>query len=279
MSSQSNSRPERLTRSRFGARTPPRTEVPWPTQRCGFGTGYFDNLTNAAFVEQTNTSTAKQSVYGISDADGGSGQNSLIPVAVYQDGTYYIQVGSEGTETGTYTVYVNEIGRHDRLPPTYTRPGLPPGTPYIATSSEPANEDLTQDTATEGYVEPIGTRAYGSIDRNGDVDYFKIYLAYGYSYRIDVKGSQSSEMGGTLADPRVELRNSTGGLANSGSPRIGNITSDSSSDDQVSDNNSGADNNARLQFDVRNSATYYIEVSENGNNATGTYTVQAIVVR
>ena len=110
------------------------------------------------------------------------------------------------------------------------------------------------------------------------MDYFKIYLAYGYSYRIDVKGSQSSEMGGTLTDPRVELRNSTGGLANSGYPRIQNITSDSSTGNQVSDNNSGADNNARLQFDVRNSGTYYIEVGENGNNATGTYTVQAIVV-
>ena len=45
----------------------------------------FDNLTNATFVEQTNTSTAKQSAYGgISDADGGLGQNSLIPIAVYQ---------------------------------------------------------------------------------------------------------------------------------------------------------------------------------------------------
>ena len=240
----------------------------------------FDNLTNATFVEQTNTSTAKQSAYGgISDADGGRGQNSLIPIAVYQDGTYYIQVGSEGTETGTYTVYVNEISWEPRVRPGYTRPGLPPGTPYITTSSEPDYEDLAQDTATEGYIEPIGTRAYGNIDRNGDVDYFKIYLAEDYSYRIDVKGSESSEMGGTLADPNVELRNPTGAQANSGPDRVGNITSDNSSGNQVSDNRSGAGNNARLQFDVRRSGNYYIAVRENGNNATGTYTVQAIVVR
>ena len=72
-----------------------------------------------------------------------SGQNSLIPIAVYQDGTYYIQVGSEGTETGTYTVYVerNQLGRLESAP-GYTRPGLPPGTPYITTSSEPDYEDL-----------------------------------------------------------------------------------------------------------------------------------------
>ena len=149
----------------------------------------FDNLTNATFVEQTNTSTAKQSAYGgISDADGGSGQNSLIPIAVYQDGTYYIQVGSEGTETGTYTVSVKEISWEPRVRPGYTRPGLPPGSSYAATSSE-GIDDLAPDTTTTGNVEPIGTRAHGrNIDRTGDVDYFKIVLVSGYSYRIDVKG-------------------------------------------------------------------------------------------
>ena len=239
----------------------------------------FDNLTNATFVEQTNTSTAKQSAYGgISDADGGLGQNSLIPIAVYQDGTYYIQVGSEGTETGTYTVYVEEISWEPRVRPGYTRPGLPPGTPYITTSSEPDYEDLAQDTATKGNVEPIGTRAHGNISTNADRDYFKIYLAYGYSYRIDVKGSEPSEQGGTLVDPRLDLKNRLGADANSGYTRIRTIISDNSTGTGISDDDSGAGNNARLQFEVRLSGNYYIEVSDNGNNATGTYTVQAIVV-
>ena len=57
----------------------------------------FDPLTNAHYVEQTNKSFATQIQYGISDADSGSGQNSLASIAVHQAGTYYIQVGSEGT--------------------------------------------------------------------------------------------------------------------------------------------------------------------------------------
>ena len=123
------------------------------------------------------------------------------------------------------------------------------------------------------------TRAHGNISTNADRDYFKIYLAYGYSYRIDVKGSEPSEQGGTLVDPRLDLKNRLGADANSGYNRIRTIISDNSTGTRISDDDSGAGNNARLQFEVRLSGNYYIEVSENGNNATGTYTVQAIVVR
>ena len=237
---------------------------------------YFDNLTNAAFVEQTNTSTAKQSVYGISDADGGSGQNSLIPVAVYQDGTYYIQVGSEGAKTGTYTVYVNEIGRHDRLPPTYTRPGLPPGSSYATTSSE-GIDDLTQDTTTTGNVEPIGTRAHGNIDRNGDVDYFKIVLVEDYSYRIEVKGDEDAAFGGTLSDPWVELMDSSGNSIGVPSNKVSVNGSDSSDSTRIADDNSGEGANATLEIWARQTGTYYIKVS-GFSGVTGTYTVQATVL-
>ena len=237
----------------------------------------FDNLTNATFVEQTNTSTAKQSAYGgISDADGGLGQNSLIPIAVYQTGTYYIQVGSEGTETGTYTVYVKEISWEPRVRPGYTRPGLPPGSSYAATSSE-GIDDLTQDTATTGNVEPIGTRAYGNIDRTGDVDYFKIVLVSGYSYRIDVKGDVDAALGGTLTDPHVELRDSNGNALSESSSEILLVSGDDT-DSQVADDESGEGSNALLRVKINSTARYYIAVTETSNNATGTYTVQATII-
>ena len=238
---------------------------------------YFDNLTNAAFVEQTNTSTAKQSLYGISDANGGSGQNSLIPVAVYQDGTYYIQVGSKGTETGTYTVYVNEIGWHDRVRPGYTRPGLPPGSSYATTSSEPDYEDLTQNTATTGNVEPIGTRAHGSISTNGDIDYFKIVLVEDYSYRIEVKGDEDAAFGGNLSDPWVELRDSRGNPIGVSSNKVSVNVGDSSDSTRIADDDSGEGANATLEIWARQTGTYYIKVS-GYINVTGTYTVQATVL-
>ena len=236
----------------------------------------FDNLTNATFVEQTNTSTAKQSVYGISDTDGGLGQNSLIPIAVYQDGTYYIQVGSEGTETGTYTVSVKEISWEPRVRPGYTRPGLPPGSSYAATSSE-GIDDLTQDTATTGNVEPIGTRAHGRISTNRDVDYFKIVLVSGYSYRIDVKGDEASALGGTLSNPHVELRDSNGNALSESSSEILLVSGDDTDSSQVADDNKGEGSNALLRVKINSTARYYIAVT-GASNATGTYTVQATII-
>ena len=237
----------------------------------------FDNLTNATFVEQTNTSTAKQSVYGISDTDGGSGQNSLIPIAVYQDGTYYIQVGSEGTETGTYTVSVKEISWEPRVRPGYTRPGLPPGSSYAATSSE-GIDDLTQDTATTGNVEPIGTRAYGNIDRTGDVDYFKIVLVSGYSYRIEVKGDVDAALGGTLTDPHVELRDSNGNALSESSSEILLAGGDDTDSSQVADDDSGEGFNPLLRVKINSTARYFIAVTGAYNFPTGTYTVQATII-
>ena len=237
----------------------------------------FDNLTNATFVEQTNTSTAKQSAYGgISDADGGLGQNSLIPIAVYQTGTYYIQVGSEGTEIGTYTVYVKEISWEPRVRPGYTRPGLPPGSSYAATSSE-GIDDLTQDTATKGNVEPIGTRAHGRISTNRDVDYFKIVLVSGYSYRIDVKGDEASALGGTLSDPHVELRDSNGNALSESSSEILLVSGDDTDSSKVADDDSGEGSNALLRVKINSTARYYIAVT-GASNATGTYTVQATII-
>ena len=237
----------------------------------------FDNLTNATFVEQTNTSTAKQSAYGgISDADGGLGQNSLIPIAVYQTGTYYIQVGSEGTEIGTYTVSVKEISWEPRVRPGYTRPGLPPGSSYAATSSE-GIDDLTQDTATKGNVEPIGTRAHGRIDTNRDVDYFKIVLANDYSYRIEVKGDEPAAPGGTLSDPQVELMDSSGNRIGVPSNNIAVNVGDSSDENRIADDDSGEGENATLEIWTRYTGTYYIKVSGFGGGV-GTYTVQATVL-
>ena len=172
---------------------------------------------------------------------------------------------------------MKEISWEPRVRPTYTRPGLPPGSSYAATSSE-GTDDLAPDTTTTGNVEPIGTRAYGNIDRNGDVDYFKIVLVSGYSYRIDVKGDEASALGGTLSDPHVELRDSNGNALSESSSKILLVSGDDTDSSQVADDNKGEGSNALLRVKINSTARYYIAATEASNNATGTYTVQATII-
>ena len=240
---------------------------------------YFDNLTNAHFVEQTNIDRYEQFFAGgIHNADGGSGENSLIPIAVHWEGTYYIQVESEAGQTGTYTVYVKETGKQIRLPPRYLRPGLPHGSSYFPTFSEPDDGDLPADITTVGNVEPVGTRAHGNIENNSDHDYFKVDMVDRYSYRIDVKGSETSALGGTLGDPQAELLNSSGNPIGVSSDDAVVTSSDSSDNTRIRDNNSGAGTNARIEVNASTTGTFYLAVWETDNDATGTYTVQVTIL-
>ena len=92
-----------------------------------------------------------------------------------------------------------------------------------------------------------------------DKDIFTAELEAGIVYRIDVKGGEAADPGGTLADPTVRI------LDSNGTPVSG-----------AEDDNSGAGSNARLDFEPSSSGTYYIEVSKSGSGA-GTYTVVASV--
>ena len=160
---------------------------------------------------------------------------------------------------------MKEISWEPRVRPGYTRPGLPPGSSYAATSSE-GIDDLTQDTATTGNVEPIGTRAYGNIDRTGDVDYFKIVLVSGYSYRIEVKGDVDAALGGTLTDPHVELRDSNGNALSESSSEILLAGGDNTDSSQVADDDSGEGFNPLLRVKINSTARYFIAVTGTYNN-------------
>ena len=155
--------------------------------------------------------------------------------------------------------------------------GLPAGHTAIPTNSEPSGKDLPANTSTLGRVKPVSTRAHGKIGNNGDQDYFKIDMYAGYSYRIDVKESETSALGGTLGDPRVELRDSGGNALSNGSLNLKVTGSDSTNSSRIADDDSGEGNNARLEINVLENKRYYVSVSEDGNNATGTYTAQVTI--
>ena len=84
-------------------------------------------------------------------------------------GTHYILAGSNGGNTGTYTLSVTEI-----------------------------SDDHPSDTTTTATV-AVGDTATGDVETPDDRDWFAVELTAGATYRIDLEGSETGA--GTLADP------------------------------------------------------------------------------
>ena len=96
-------------------------------------------------------------------------------------------------------------------------------------------------------------------------------MVAGRSYRIDVKGDEASDYGGTLDNPYVTLVSSTAQSLNSQSEELASFTGDEGH--RVSDRNSGRGYNARLKVEVNVTDTYFIVVQRNISLEIGTYTV------
>ena len=94
-----------------------------------------------------------------------------------------------------------------------------------------------------------------------DSDWFEIDLTGGKEYAIEASGSDASPSGGTLADPVVKLYDAAGGAVTVS----GSVLADSDSD---------GDGTARISFVPGSTATFYVEVTEDGADAAGSYTVE-----
>jgi hypothetical protein len=98
----------------------------------------------------------------------------------------------------------------------------------------------------------VGGSVTGSIELQGDADWFRVPLTAGVNYAIKVNGLDSG--GGTLADPFLAVR-------------------DSSSKLLAQDNDSGRGHDAHLTFTPPSTGYYYIAASSPFAAGTGTYTV------
>ncbi len=116
-------------------------------------------------------------------------------------------------------------------------------------------DDYTDDIYTTGFVIPNGV-AYGEIESDGDVDWFRVYLSLNQIYQIDLRGIDSS--GGTLYDPLIQ----------SVRDMNGNPFPDSWEDD------GGVGWDARLYFQAPYTGYYFIEVSDYWLDSVGTYTLE-----
>ncbi len=117
-------------------------------------------------------------------------------------------------------------------------------------------DDFVAGVATTGLVN-VGGSAIGNLETVGDVDWFRVTLQAGRSYRIDVEGMATSQ--GSLPDPVVEVRNAAGLV-------------------QATYDDGGQGANSRGTFNVTTGGTFYLSVSSFGGAAvkTGTYKVSVL---
>ena len=90
-----------------------------------------------------------------------------------------------------------------------------------------------------------------------------------------MNGAESTDQGGTLVDPRLTILDSNGDLiVNTDHVAPINFSLDDREFNVLYDTDSGSGNNPKIILGVSTTGTYYLEVAENGSNATGTYTIQ-----
>ena len=149
----------------------------------------------------------------VADNDSGLGNNSRIIYTPAVSGLYFLDAQEFGVNAlGTYRLIVN---------------------------SGPIAGVMT-----------LGAAQNGSIDFNGDVNEYSLYLTAGVTYGFSITGQ-------SLLDPYLEI------LRAAGSSVVD------------SDDDGGIGLNAYLTYTPATSGTYYIAARESGNNATGSYIVRA----
>jgi Ca2+-binding RTX toxin-like protein len=119
----------------------------------------------------------------------------------------------------------------------------------IALQADDLPDDFLDDTSTTASL-VAGSPRSGSIETEGDFDWFKVQLTAGKTYTVDMRGADSSA--GTLADPHVYLHDASGQL--------------------ITDNDdAGAGLDSLLTYKAASSGTFYVAASEHNGDATGTY--------
>lgn len=110
-----------------------------------------------------------------------------------------------------------------------------------------STDDYAATSATTGRVSVNGTSA-GTIGTPNDQDWFAVTLTGGVAYRVELR--QAPGDGGTLADPFLR------GIYNG----AGTLLPDTSDDD------SGGENNSRVDFTPGSTGTYYVAAGGFGSN-------------
>jgi serralysin len=110
-------------------------------------------------------------------------------------------------------------------------------------------DDYAASVATTGTV-AIGGSVTGSIETTGDVDWIRVTLTAGTTYRFDLEGSDTGQ--GTLQSPRLQLLDGSGIL----------LLSDL---DSGGYGGPGQGYSSQLSFTAASTGTYYLTSAALGN--------------
>ena len=173
-------------------------------------------------------------IEGTYNDDSGFSLDSSIIFTPKADGDYYISVGGFADNIGTYRLDVKEVDS-------------------TTSNTDSLTHDInnTQDTAINL---DVNTPTNGTIDYDGDVDFYKVHLEAGKTYDIKMLGSDSDN--GTLVDPLIK------GILDSN----GNLIDGTYADD------TDYSLDSELKFTPTQTGDYYIEAS--AFSGTGTFKIQ-----
>ena len=143
-------------------------------------------------------------------------------------GTYYIAASGESFEWGGYELRVIDITRDA--------------------------DEHAADPSTTGTV-VVGGSTTGKIDFSGDRDWFKVTLAAGTEYQVDLEGQDTGR--GSLRDPVLR----------------GIFDADGNEIPYFRDDDGGAGSNARVTFTPGANGVYYVAAGSFGDHLEGTYTL------
>ena len=131
--------------------------------------------------------------------------------------------------------------------------------------------ELIQLPSNAGTLTTGGTPRTGSINGSNTGEYWQVKLHKNVQYRIDVKGSESSQYGGTLTNPRIKF------LAGSTQLELLNDAADgvSQTTSETLATGGGVGKNSRLDIKVTGEAKYYYMLIHRGTGDKGSFTLTA----
>jgi hypothetical protein len=135
------------------------------------GESYIFDVTGGTLADPTLALHDANGVQLQFNDDGGPGLNSRVEFTAPSTGSYYLNVGSFGAGTGTYTLSTRV-------------------------------DDAADDIYTTDHVAPDAWQ-WGTINSGADQDFYAISLTQGQSYTFDVYASG-------LSDPTLAVRDSAG---------------------------------------------------------------------
>ena len=122
-----------------------------------------------------------------------------------------------------------------------------------------------------GTLTTAGTPRTGSVTSSDTGEYWRVKLHHNVPYRIDVKGIESSQYGGTLTNPRIKfLAGSTQlELLNDGATGVSQTRSETLA------TGGGAGQNSRLDIKVTGETKYYYMLIHSAGDDNGSFTLTA----